>query len=426
LYPCYNLLKEDKAMNRTCTGIIAVCFVLSAAGLSGSDPPPVGFDGDGWHGWSMNMDETRPPRNTGLEQAEFTELLTIIGEIGMLFRRMPSLNPPVGVEVSPNRSIFKRVGLEGTHRQGIKSNDTTTPELHPLKIWPPEGGRGEAEKGPVRGEFSLGIYRPVFTFRNPRCTVRVQINDPWLEGRIIFEDTIGGIYLPWPLDEDQKGRIRYRVDKETVIEKLLPRGREPWIPVSQERWIRALIEKSQEMLETHRSDIVEGRDQRRTRFMRGYETMKKLNPDQAETMLKNFETGEEVYTRQAEAIASEEWDALEAAQQRGLAMVGRHLSTLKEELASLSSTDLAAPAFGFEQPPQMYWMPRGKPKRPSLLLEANDPEAFPLLTPNPDFFRSDLPPTAVQSITIINKLWEEYDDAMNRELDWEALKGMVE
>jgi hypothetical protein len=41
-------------------------------------------------------------------------------------------------------------------------------------------------RGPARSEFSLWIYRPVKKPRNPACSVRVQINDPWLEGRYLF------------------------------------------------------------------------------------------------------------------------------------------------------------------------------------------------------------------------------------------------
>jgi hypothetical protein len=37
--------------------------------------------------------------------------------------------------------------------------------------------------------------------------------------------------------------------------------------------------------------------------------------------------------------------------------------------------------------------------------------------------RRDLPAGAIQSITIIDRLWDEFSDRMNEELDWAALRA---
>ena len=402
-------------------GAVAALFaVLPLA----ADPPPVGVAGDGWVEWAMNLDENTPPRNTGLDRHEFRELLDIIQTIGMLFRRMPSLNPPVGTEVLPSRSIFSRVGMANARSQG-PGTEAVTADVHPLKIWPGAGHQGEEGKGPLRGEVSASIFRPVFSFRNASSSVRVQFNDPWLVGRMVFEDEQGGMYLLHPFTQEPSGMIRYQTDRNTIVRMILPQGRDVWTPVSQERWISHLIDRSAATLEERRATYVDGADERRARFMRGYESMRRMNAEQAATMLRNFEQTEAVYARHAAAIAAEDFDALETAGDRGLAMVGRHMKELHAELAGLSSAERATPAYGFEQNPHMYWMPSRTPRRPSLLMAPTDRNAVPLLAPNPDFFRRDLPAGAIQTIAVIDRLWPEYREAMNMEFDWAALTAMV-
>lgn len=405
--------------------VFAAIAVLHAGVPAVADVPAVGVPAGGWLEWSMNIDETDPPRNRGLDRREFRELLDTIQTIGMLFRRMPSLNPPEGVEVSPSRSIYSRVGMPNAGKQGVTGTDSVTPEVHPLKIWPGVGYPGTEGTGPYRGEFSIRIFRPVFGFRNPSCNVRVQFNDPWLVGRIVFEDEQGGMYLPLPSTQEESGIIRYQIDKTTVVRMILPPDREVWLPVSQERWIRHLIARSAGMLEERRATYVDGAEERRARLMRGYEAMKRMNAEQAESMLRNFEATEEVYARQAAAIAAQDFDALEAAGERGLSMVGRNMKELQAELEGLPAAQRAAPAYGFEQNPHMYWMPVREPRRPSLLMDSQDQNAYPLLAPNPDFFRRDLPAGEIQAIAIIDRLWKEYHDAMNAEFDWGTLIRMV-
>ncbi|TVQ97851.1 MAG: hypothetical protein EA403_14635 [Spirochaetaceae bacterium] len=401
----------------------AAAALLAVVPLA-ADPPPVGVPGEGWVEWAMNLDENTPPRNTGMNQHEFRELLDTIQTIGMLFRRMPSLNPPVGTEVLPGRSIYSRVGMANAASEDI-GIQTVTPKVHPLKTWPGAGHRGDEGKGPLRGEVGVSIFRPYFRFGNASCTVRVQFNDPWLVGRMVFEDEQGGMYLLPPYTQEPNGMIRYQMDRNTSIRLILPPEREVWVPVSQERWISHLIARSASTLEERRATYVDGVDERRARFMRGYESMRRMNAEQAATMLRNFEATEEVYARQAAAIAAEDFDALEAAGERGLAMVGRHMKELRAELAGLTPAQRAAPAYGFEQNPHMYWMPSRTPRRPSLLMEQSDRNALPLLAPNPDFFRRDLPAGAIQAIAVVDRLWKEYHDAMNAEFDWAALTAMV-
>ena len=79
------------------------------------------------------------------------------------------------------------------------------------------------------------------------------------------------------------------------------------------------------MLEQRRAAISADGETRRSRFMRSYEMMKSIDANEADKMLAAFEKTEEVYARQAAAIAAGDYDGLEAAGERGLAMVGRPL-----------------------------------------------------------------------------------------------------
>jgi hypothetical protein len=387
-----------------------------------AEQPPVGIPSEGWREWSMHLDTTRPPRSSGLNQAEFEEVLETIQDIGALFRRMPYLNPPPDAEISPSRNILDRVGTM-TGRQGLGVVDTQLPEKHPLREW---SGPGVSDgKGPVRAAFALGIYRPEYGRGNASCSVRVYINDPWLEGRFLYEDDEGGMFLPWPLLDEKDGRRTFE-HKGTVLEKILPEGREPWIPVSQERWVRVLIAKTGEILEERRQQITASSEQRRQQIEQTYQAMKSFNPEQAEELKNTMEQNERVYQRIAEAIETEDYDALEAAGDRGAAMVGRARLALQSELAGMSAEERRAPAYGFEYDPVQFWMPRRTPARPSLLLEPDDPGAFPVVAPNPEFFRRDIPAGQIQSITIVNRLWDEFSEKMEQELDWGALRNMVQ
>ena len=167
---------------------------------------------------------------------------------------MPALNPPPNVEISPSRTILPRVGM-ATSRQGLTVRDVFLPERYPLRQWPATGRGESGGQGPVRADLALRIYRPDYKPRNPSSSVRIQINDPWMEGRLIYEDDQGGMYLPWPLLEERDGHRRYRIERNTVLIKILPQGREAWLPVSQERWIGVLISKTEELLEDRRSKI---------------------------------------------------------------------------------------------------------------------------------------------------------------------------
>ncbi|TVQ39459.1 MAG: hypothetical protein EA384_06275 [Spirochaetaceae bacterium] len=398
--------------------LVAVLGVICTAPLAAAEPP-VGVPSPGWVTWSMNLDPSPPPRDSGLSQAEFDELLAAIQRIGALYRRTPHLRQPSNVEVSPSRVIQPRVG-------------------------------GRDATGPVRAEFALYIYRPVFDFHNPRSYFRMQINDPWVHERSFFEDDQGPIHLAWPRLETLNGRQRYWRDERTVIEHILPAGREPWLPVSQERWIRLLIDKTENELQQHYQKLVGEAAERRAQATRSYERgiamasryrnepnllpgvddqmremMAQSLIDTAEATMEMFERNERALQPIAAALAARDYDALEAAGDRGRAMMGRHLLALEAELAGLAAAERAAPAYGFEHNPAMYWMPPRPPKRPSLLLNDGDTNAYALLAPNPDFLRHDLPAGQIQSITILNRLWPEFDERLESEMDWRALAGMV-
>ncbi len=398
--------------------LVGVLGVICTSLLAASEPA-VGIPSPGWLAWSMNLDPSPPPRNSGLSQAEFDELLDTIQRIGALYRRTPYLRLPTDAEIVPSRVIRPRAG-------------------------------GRESTGPVRADFSLYIYRPVYRHNNPRCYFTIHINDPWVHDRSFFEDDQGPIHLAWPQLETLNGKQRYRRDERTVLELILPAGREAWLPVSQERWIRLLINRTDGELQEYYQKLVGEAAERRARASKHYENsiatasryrnephlfpgidkqaleeMAQHFTAMAEDAMQTFERNERGYQQVAAALGARDYDALEAAGDRGRAMMGRHMLALEAELAGLSAAERAAPAYGFEYDPAMYWMPRRPPKRPSLLLNAGDPGAYALLAPNPDFLRRDLPSGQIQSITILNRLWPEFDQRLESEMDWRALAAMV-
>jgi hypothetical protein len=411
------ILMAKASWNTSFCSLLIISLMLLMLGLV-TGKPPVGTPSPGWLSWGMNYGNT-PPNGSGLSQAEFNELLSTLQHIGTFFQKMPHLNPPTGVEISPSRAIQGRIGFTGGE-MGRTLHPYVMPARHPLIDWPVQG------KGPLKGQLTLGIYRPVFDLKNPTCVVTIQINNPWLEAGILFEDAQGGIYhFATHEKKFADGITRYQFDRRTEVIKFLPQGRDPWLPVSQERWIKVLISRTEETLEERRSKIRDESQQRRQRNMQSYNAMKRVSPEEAEKFLKAFEENEQVFTLMATAIEAEDYDALEAAGDKGMAELGRTRLALKQELASLSPAQRAAPAYGFESDPRMFTMPRRKPKRTSLLLESCDTNAYPLLAPNHSFFRRDLPPGQIQSITIINGLWKEFSDKMDQELDWNGLKQLV-
>ncbi|TVR35780.1 MAG: hypothetical protein EA404_00440, partial [Spirochaetaceae bacterium] len=298
--------------------LVAVLGVICTSLLAASEPA-VGIPSPGWLAWSMNLDPSPPPSNSGLSQAEFDELLGTIQRIGALYRRTPYLRLPTDAEISPSRVIQSRVG-------------------------------GRDGTGPVRADFSLYIYRPVFDFHNPRCYFTVQINDPWLHDRKFFEDAQGPIHLAWPQLEPLNGKQRYRRDERTVLEHILPAGRQPWLPVSQERWIRLLIDRTDKQLQEYYQKLVGEAAERRTRATQHYEstiamarqyrdephrfpgidkqTLEEMSQQftaMAEDSMQTFERNERGYQQVATALGARDYDALEAAGDRGRAMMGRHM-----------------------------------------------------------------------------------------------------
>lgn len=149
------------------------------------------------------------------------------------------------------------------------------------------------------------------------------------------------------------------------------------------------------------------------------------------------EIGEEVKT----LILEEYWAAIE---ERGkelggdylvfLARVGRARYELEKELASLSPTERNAPAYGFDIPPTHPFGPHQHliamdydAERPSGLVSPDTEGSRALVSINPEFFDPDLPPTAIQLITV---RWWERTDALHFSEGWshyhEARRTMME
>jgi hypothetical protein len=155
--------------------------------------------------------------------------------------------------------------------------------------------------------------------------------------------------------------------------------------------------------------------------------MKKISSENAETLREEFEARELQFVQLTEALRAGDHNAVEKLGRRDLAMLGRVVLRLEEELATMPPNRRSEQAYCCEAPPVQYFAPPSRATRPSLLVEPDDKRARALLAPNPDFFRSDLPATAMQSITVTQQItrtdkdWEIYMEEVRQGVDWQAL-----
>jgi hypothetical protein len=277
---------------------------------------------------------------------------------------------------------------------------------------------------PKAYRLDLRIYRPdLKTARSSGGSLSFHVNSPYQTADPVLADAQGPIHVSRPvvgevgtspiyLLSPERGRVR-----ETGW--VITAGDRPvWMPVSQERWIRALIGDAHEKLDAFEHEATGQAAQRRDRFEQSYEGVKRVSAENAEKMSEQFEARELLLIQMVDALRASDYDALEKLGRRDLALLGRAAIRLEEELAAMPPESRGAPAYCCEAPPINYFAPPSRAKRASLLVEPDDKRAGALLAPNPDFFRSDLPATAVQSITVTQKI-------MRVDKDWDAYMAEI-
>lgn len=412
-------------------GTVLLIFLVSILAVSWWMPAEALVAGDGWLPWSEeepafrtdivrpNFSVTNIAGRSGLTPAELETMLGKMSDLVGVFQRASALDPPRGVEIEPARHILPRHDETGRARA-----------LLWLIIWAPS--REQA------GHFSSQI--------------EVIINEMLAGKTLIGEDAQGKMYLPPPLVGEVGGYSVYQLyDRETVL-IITHSDRSPWLPVSQERWIQYTIDNTRAQLDEYQEEAVAKHEHALASFIDYFEQLYEqfdswqevpelaeiYDEEYLEGMLefylahkKELELNIELAVQAVAALEAQDYDRLEELGERPLAMMGRTLLLLEEELELLSQEERKAPAYGLELAAGEICFPRWEPERTSLLLDPDDERAQPLTTPNTDFYRSDLPATAVQSLVIVQKApttqsWQDLMEEIRQTLDLEALAAMLE
>jgi len=431
----------------------------------------------------------------GLSEAEVDQLKDSLVEVLNIFRNVPALNPPLGFEILPRINISSRLQLR------------------------------EEDEGPIQSRITMGMWFPEYHPRySATARISVWINNPEsFLGAPIIPDELGNIYLLPPVVASSPGgnvfsrgahppgyeetypsysmfplwssdvepflrsvvRPSFELGKfEGAVTVITSSGNPFWVPVSQERWIRALqdyargeieamllgfeaaeeVELTQQQITQMRNymaqlqkayseeEIIKNHEKVLADFINLYEYYKTVNVEMAEELYKttiedadqNLEellrvaadlrmefaemeekilqaltTRQDVMDEIDALIRAEDWDGLEDMGRDlelerivFLAYAGRAINGLEIELAGLSASERAAPAYGFELPP---WHPFGPHRqvvampfdavRYSGLVPPDSDGARALVAIDPGYFNPNLSPTEMQLIVV--EWWEE-------------------
>ncbi len=227
-----------------------------------------------------------------------------------------------------------------------------------------------------------------------------------------YDDGWGIFFEPKKIGEFQ-GFPMYKPD--TIV---ITRNPKPlWLPVSQERFIKALIREAEALEEDSKKNIEwrKKEDEKRCRELndqketeRHYSQLKAINPAGAEIYKKTIEDAaercerdmQENWRAHEERMKKHESETRERAVKENkpkiLMLLGvERLRMLKEELDSLSPSERAAPAYYSEE-----LSCDSEVKAVSCLVDTDAPGARMLVSPNPGFFDSTLPKSAIQVIIL--------------------------
>jgi hypothetical protein len=195
---------------------------------------------DGWFPWQEGIGGPR----TGVTSADMEAVVDHLEAIAQVLRRSESLT--TGAEIRPSRSI-------GTGRT-----------------------LGASQSGTVDYQLELRIHRPnLKESRSSGGKISLWVNSPYFAGDLLFADARGPIHLARPVVGEMANfpihllsEVRARARETGWV--ITSDGRSPWVPVSRERWIRALIGDARGKLDGFELEATEKSQQRHARFEHAY------------------------------------------------------------------------------------------------------------------------------------------------------------
>ena len=284
------------------------------------------------------------------------------------------LNPPLGVDAFDS---FNILCPPHSDVQKPRSYQPVVGLLRLILVPYFRSGTGQVDMDTDNeGWLTFYLNDILHVFKGERTTHKEVVED-WLNAggeSPEMEDESGLYFFAPKVTGDLQGFPVYDTDVAILV-----RSRKPlWVPVSQERFLRHAVQRAAEVAKKAKEE--EDR------------VLNEPLPENPELARSIKEAREEGLKSAREIVAQTRAELTEFPGNIRF-LPADYVQALTKELASLSPAERAAPAY--------YSGDWKKTRRPSGLLDAADPAAQPVVSPNPDFFDPSLPKSAVQLIVVL-------------------------
>jgi hypothetical protein len=331
-----------------------------------------------------------------ITRAQADAMLDVLAQVQAVLSRVPALDPPRGVEVRPSRQI-------GTMSAAAPASDFVHRTLLVQTFEPTLEIAVESDAA-----IEVHINAISFLLGAPHPPVAVDGDGPMF----LEPPQLAGVA---GLDAFGDGW-----SSQTAVVIRAHEGRPLWLPVSQERFIRARIRDMKARRDTMAADLRHGmaaadsvRNPELDELKKAIATMRTMDPEAARAM-------EEQMERMMAQLSRTPLPG-EADLGPGVGMVDDQIAALEQELASLT------PA---ERRSQAYFGPGGS--RPSGL-GAKGGVRRPVIAPNDDYFDRSVAPETTQLLVVVFRFMgtpptveSELLERVRSELDWAALRKLVQ
>lgn len=373
---------------------VALCPVDTGAQSPTTGPPPgrwlppleddllVFRDGEG-------RDGSGP-----ITRAQADAMLEVLGQAQAVLSRVPTLDPPRGVEVRPSRVI-------GPTSAAAPASDF------------------------IGRNLLVQLFEPTLKIAvESSAAIEVHVNaiSPLLSTphRPVAVDAEGPMFLEPPELGHVAGHDLYGSDwsNRTAVVIRAHESRPLWLPVSQERFIRSRIRDMEAQRDTMAADLRKGMAAASAggpeldEMKKAIATLRTMDPAAAEAMEKEME-------RMMAQLSGVSLPG-EADLGPGVGLVDDQIAALEEELASLTAE---------ERRSQAYFGPGGA--RPSGLGSKGGVRRA-VIAPNADYFDRSVAPETTQLIVVVFRFMgtpprveSEILARVRSELDWAALTELV-
>lgn len=333
-----------------------------------------------------------------------TEEASVLGDklhrIVDVFRALPSLNPPKGVQV--------RSSLLATSPAAV-SSETASPASAKVIV---------ALRAYARNRTTGEVWQ---SRREAPIVVAVNLLPLGLP---YAEDSAGPMYLEPAVVGELAGASVY----DTGVVLLTKISRPMYLPVTQERFLLSQIEAARQGLGDYQGTRAHGapegswadeKEEALRVFEKSLRGIAKRDPAHADELRADFLARLDV----TESVKRQEGVYYKLDTQAGVESFTKRIRSLEQELAALSADERRAPAYI-----------GGATERASLLSMAVE-GAHRLVVPNPEFFDQTLPRTSLQTLAIsapeLNRrrffrALLRLRSAIREQLDYQQLRSLLE